>query len=116
DLGRLEMAEPLKLCARLIEMKREYDGKFFLAKPFYKGDLKRQIKDIMDLCFKKRHGVKEFLISPSHLKVGLTSFDRFSVIRALFDTLSEDEKRYITAVYNIANKTGVSMADANRNV
>lgn len=116
DLGRLEMAEPLKLCARLIEMKREYDGKFFLAKPFYKGDLKRQIKDIMDLCFKKRHGVKEFLISPSHLKDGLTSFDRFSVIRALFDTLSEDEKRYITAVYNIANKTGVSMADANRNV
>lgn len=116
DIGRLELAEPLKLCAQLIAMKREYDDKFFLVKPLFKGDIKRKIKDIMDLCFKKRHGIKEFFISPAHLMDGLVSFDRFSVIRALFDTLSEDEKRYITAVNNIADKTGVSMTEANRNV
>ncbi|PWM71731.1 MAG: HRDC domain protein [Bacillota bacterium] len=115
-LGRLELAEPLKLCAQLIAMKREYDAKFCLVRPFYKGDIIRKIKDIMELCFKKRQSVKEFFISPAHLMDGLMSFDRFTVIRALFDTLSAEEKLYITAVNNIADKTGVSMAEANRNV
>ncbi len=116
DIGRLELAEPLKLCVQLIAMKKEYDQRIFLTKPFYKGDVIRKIKDIMELCFMKRHSVREFFISPAHLMDGLLSFDRFSVIRALFDTLSESEKQYITAVNNIADKTGVSMTEANRNV
>ena len=118
DIGRLELAEPLKLCAQLVAMKREYDGKNFLVRPFLKGDIVRKIKEIMALCFKKRQNanVKEFFISPAHLLDGLTSFDRFTVIRALFDTLSAEEKLYIAAVNNIANKSGVSMAEANRNV
>lgn len=116
DIGRLELAEPLKLCTRLIEQKKVCDSAFFLAKPLYKSDITRRIREIMDMCFEKRHSVKEFQISPSHLKDGLLSFDRFSIIRALFDVLDEDEKMYITAVYEIASKTGVSMEDANRNV
>lgn len=116
NIGRLELAEPLKLCAQLIALKKEYSETFFLAKPFKKKAVKKKIREIMSLCFVKRHGVKEFFISPAHLMDGLVSYERFALIRPLYDSLTESEKRYIESVNNIAEKTGVSMKDGSRNV
>lgn len=116
NIGRLELAEPLKLCAQLVALKKEYDNTVFLARPFKKGKVKKKIREIMSLCFKKRHGVKEFFISPAHLMDGLMSYERFALIRPLYDSLSESEKKYIESVNNVVDKTGVSMKDGSRNV